>query len=230
MRPALALIAAALIFAPVSIAQQTPKPIPPTKPAPPVKPAPQTLVAPKAPVAAGVLKIEPDVTAQLKFEPSSKAASIDRKMNLLQTAKVTIPGPAAVREPMLLSVQAPLNTSLNAALSFFNLADYRPAQNVAVMKASTANSDQSWVVVAFPTAPDTRYIVDCVIPLGRSIKFSWYEGSGDSRVRRDSTVPVDSSRRAAVVLPPLSGYSGYGVYVQALEGWQFQSCEVTPVG
>lgn len=183
---------------------------------------------------AATAQAQPQVQPQLRVNPqvlSAKPALNPRQLELLRGAGITVP-PTSVQSATTLSVRTPMVDL--ASLSFFNVASYTPANEtagVAVLQANPPSSDQSWVQIGLRADARSRYIIDCEVGgAATQYRFVRYTGEGGSRQREETRVPA-SNGRVGIVLQPRGTAGPQSVHLMGLDqGWQFKSCDITPIG
>lgn len=168
------------------------------------------------------VRINPQVLVRPQLTP--------RQLEIWRGAGITT-APTSVQSATIVSVRAPV--AAMASLNMFNVASYSPgaeSTGVAVLRANPATSDQSWVEVSFSADATSRYIVDCAVGgSATNYRFVRYSGEGSARRREETRVPV-SGGRIGMVLQPRGSAGGQAFFVMGLDqGWQFKSCEITPV-
>lgn len=199
------------------------------------RPAPTGVIKP-APSTGPAIAVDP-ARLPAGVQPALTDKTLQRKLDLLSAADIIIPSPAAIRETTRVDILTPSNAALGTHLDMFNVQRYSTKDGMVQLAANpNPDSDQSWVVVSWGTAPDLSYILDCEVSGRDGVKFTRFEQDGDNRRRLDTVVSATDTGyygyRAAIVLPATSGFSGYSLYIlgQGGQPWSFMGCDITPVG
>lgn len=177
---------------------------------------------------------QPQALPQVRVQtpPALAGRLSSRQLELLRAAGVTQP-PAGVQATVHVSANRPVTE--NARLSFFVVNNYTPSREgdgSIQMNPNPGAADVSWVQVNFAADATSRYIVDCAVSGVSTSRYRFVRmvGEGGAQRREQTEVSV-SGGRVGMVLQPRGAAGGEGVYLMGLGayGWNFHSCDITPV-